>query len=203
MFGSLGSCGKERRRALGGLPGSHVGCPHPVSRPPAGDLAPGLARHLRSHEALPWPPSSSSERLPVAAALVLGLLWKAPLSSPPAPPPPAGLKSPAPSRGGWGELAGSTRGFARVGGGLLVAVARPAAGRGARVPTPHSACAGIRSCGSGGSCSRPASTRPPATAATTATAPWRMARKSLESGCSWRRRRGGVRSASTCATCPW
>lgn len=68
---------------------------------------------------------------------------------------------------------------------------------------PRSVRAGTRSCGSGGSCSRPASTRPPATAATTATAPWRMARKSLESGCSWRRQRGGVRSASTCATCPW
>ena len=68
---------------------------------------------------------------------------------------------------------------------------------------PRSVRAGTRSCGSGGSCSRPASTRPRATAATTATAPWRMARKSLESGCSWRRQRGGVRSASTCATCPW
>lgn len=82
---------------------------------------------------------------------------------------------------------------------------RPLA-RGSAPRRPHgrpSVRAGIRSCGSGGSCSRPASTRPPATAATTATAPRRMARKSLESGCSWRRRRGGVRSASTCATCPW
>lgn len=63
--------------------------------------------------------------------------------------------------------------------------------------------AGIQSCGSAGSCSRLASTRPPATAATTAAAPRWMGRKSLENGCSWRHRRGGVRSASICATFPW
>ncbi|KAL4675588.1 hypothetical protein H8959_009733 [Pygathrix nigripes] len=46
---------------------------------------------------------------------------------------------------------------------------------------------GIQSCGSAGSCSRLASTPPRATAAMTAAARWRTGRKSLESGCSWRR----------------